>query len=163
MLQEIEFLYNERDKSWTFVGLEFEKNGPQNWFPGNGKNVAIQLNTNALNDTVLACYQLAHECIHLLAPDGKRGAPVIEEGLATVYSEDFIAKHFGASGYTDMNSYQNAAALVRDLISSNPDAIKELRTIESSFKQMTLSTFQEAAIDFSEEKIIKLLEIFERE
>jgi hypothetical protein len=163
MLQEIEVLYNERDKSWTFVGVEFEASGPQNWFPGNCKNVAIQLNTNALNDNVLACYQLAHECIHLLAPDGKRGAPVLEEGLATVYSEDFIAKYFGAEGYTNMESYQNAAALVRDLISSNPDAIKKLRTIEPSFKQMTLSTFLEAEIDFPEQKIIELLETFERE
>jgi len=162
MLREIEKLYGERDKSWTFVGVEFEKDGPQNWFPGNCGNIAIQLNTNALDNEVLAHYQLAHEVVHLLAPDGKRGAPIIEEGLATIYSEDFIAREYNASGYTDMPSYIDAAKSVRDLLSFDAEAIKKLRAVQPSFKNMTLDTFKIANINYPQTKIQNLISAFVR-
>ncbi|MBB1287666.1 hypothetical protein H5085_02460 [Pseudoalteromonas sp. SR43-6] len=162
MLREIENLYGERDKSWTFVGVEFEKNGPQNWFPGNCGNIAIQLNTNALDNEILAHYQLAHEVVHLLAPDGKRGAPIIEEGLATLYSEDFISREYGATGYTNMPSYIDAAKSVRDLLSFDPEAIKKLRAVQPSFKEMTVETFKIANINYPQEKILKLISAFVR-
>lgn len=163
MLREIEILYGERDKSWTFVGVEFEKNGPQNWFPGNCGNIAIQLNTNALNNAVLAHYQLAHEVVHLLAPDGKRGAPNIEEGLATVYSEDFVMREHQVSNLTNMASYVQAAKSVRELLAFDEHSIKKLRTVEPSFKNMTADTFKAANLNYPEDKVAYLLSTFVRE
>lgn len=160
MLREIEELYGERDKSWTFVGVEFEKDGPRNWFPGDCGNIAIQLNTNALDNEVLAHYQLAHEVVHLLAPDGKCGAPIIEEGLATLYSEDFIFREYNASGITNMRSYMDAAKSVRDLLYFDSNAIKKLRAVEPSFKKMTLNTFKTANIQYSQVKILNLISPF---
>ncbi|MBI1676304.1 hypothetical protein [Shewanella sp. DW31] len=162
MVREIEGLYGERDKSWTFVGIEFERNGPQNWFPGNCGNIAIQLNVNALNNEVLAHYQLAHEVVHLLAPDGKREAPVIEEGLATLYSEDYIAREYQASGYTNMASYVDAAKNVRDLLAFDKEAIKKLRAIQPSFKKMTQDTFRSASLNYPQDKIMNLIASFVR-
>lgn len=153
MISEIECLYGERDKYWTFVGVEFQEHGPQNWFPGNCGHIAIQLNTNALCNEVLAHYQLAHEAIHLLAPDGKCAAPVIEEGLATIYSEDYIAREFGESGYTNMESYINAAKCVRDLLAFDSEAIKKLRSVEPSFKKMTQVTFNTANLNYPQDKV----------
>ena len=129
MLREIENLYGERDKSWTFVGVEFEIGGPQIWFPGNCGNIAIQLNINALYNEVLAHYQLAHEVIHLLAPDSNRGAPNIEEGLATVYSEDFVMREHRVSNLTTMASYIEVAKSVRELLDFDGESIKKLRTV----------------------------------
>ncbi|CAK1737898.1 IrrE N-terminal-like domain-containing protein [Vibrio crassostreae] len=166
MLIEVEGLYGERDKSWTFVGLEFEENGPQNWFPGNCGNIVIQLNTNAINDEVLAHYQLAHEVVHLLAPSGERGAPVIEEGLATMYSENYLSASYGITDYskfTNLDSYIEAARLVRELLAFDSDAIRKLRDIEPSFKEMSLDTFAEAGLDYTKDNITKLVASFVRE
>ena len=162
MLKEIECLYGPRDKDYTPIGIEFSESGPQIWFPGNCKHIAIQLNLNALNQNVLACYQLAHEAIHLLAPDGQSGAPVLEEGLATVYSEDFVQRNFGASGLTKMLSYIYAAQRVRELIEVDTVAVTKLRKIEPSFKKMTAETFELVSINLSELKIQILLAGFVR-
>lgn len=162
MLIEIESLYGQRDKEYTFIGVEFSSNGPQNWFPRNCKNVIIQLNLNALNDDTIACYQLAHEAIHLLAPDGQNGAPVIEEGLATVYSEDFVQREFNTTNLTGRLSYIDAAQKVRELISIDTDAIKKLRNIEPSFKEMTAATFNLAGLNLPQDTIDCLLTRFVR-
>jgi hypothetical protein len=154
MLHEIEGLYGRRDMSWTPIGVEFGPETPQLWFPGNCKNIAIQLAPNARWDNVLACYQLAHECVHLLAPDGRDGAPVLEEGLATVYSEDYIARNFNRAGLTNFQSYADAATKVRQLLALNPDAIKALRQIEPCFKQMTASTFVAAGLHTAPESLV---------
>jgi len=160
ILSEIENIYGERDKSWTVLGVEFEKNGPQLWYPGNCKNIAIQLAPNALKNEMLACYQLAHEAIHLLAPSGGRNAPVIEEGLATVFSEDFVSREFNAFGITNDAKYIDAASKVRALIEKYPDAINTLRKIEPAFFQMTNATFQQAGIDIPKSDIDQLLKKF---
>ena len=147
MLTDAQDRYGPRDLTWTPVGVEFSADGPQLWFPGTGsRNIAVQLATNALGDNVLACYQLAHECVHLLAPDGRRGAPVLEEGLATVFSEHYVAAQFGRGELTRLPSYVDAAAQVRKLLTIRPTAIRELRAMEPCFKKMTVSTFEDAGL-----------------
>jgi hypothetical protein len=141
LLAEAERLFGRRDLSYTILGVEFGPETPQLWFPRNCKHVLIQLHRSALSDNVLALYQLAHECIHLLAPTGGRGAPVIEEGLATVFSEDWVEKSFGRRNMTTLDSYKNAAALVRSLLVVEPDAIKKLRERQPSFANFTPDDF----------------------
>lgn len=146
MLTEITSLYGHRDMTWTPVGVEFGPSGPQLWYPGNCRNVAIQLAMNAVDDNALACYQLAHECVHLLAPTGKAVAPVIEEGLATVFSEDYVRQIFGLPSFTRLPSYIDAATKVRQLQAVDAHAIKSLRAVEPSFVKMTSATFAAAGL-----------------
>lgn len=163
MIAEVEKRYGQRDQSWTVLGIEFSPKGPQIWYPGNRKHVAIQLAPNALQDTVLACYQLAHESVHLLAPTGRKAAPVIEEGLATVFSEDYVQQKFYRTGLTNMRSYIEAAALVRELLLIAPDAIPRLRSIQPAFTEMKNTTFVEAGLAVSESLVTRLLSPFCRE
>ena len=81
ILREVEELYGLRDSSWTVLGIEFGPRNPHLWYPSSGKNIVIQLGMSAIDHAGLARYQLAHECVHLLAPNGggKEG-PVIERG-----------------------------------------------------------------------------------
>jgi hypothetical protein len=58
ILIEIEDLYGARDMTWTPVGVEFGPDTPQLWYPGSTRFIAIQLAMNAVDDNVLACYQL---------------------------------------------------------------------------------------------------------
>lgn len=158
MLLQAERLYGPRDQSWTPLGVEFGPDTPQNWYPGTGKHVAIQLSKNALNDPAIACYQLAHECIHLLSPLPGPVAPVLEEGLATVFSEYYVFRHFGQRITAVLPSYQDAADKVRKLIDAVPDAVKLLRQVEPCFKRMSPATFLAAGIDcFDAEFIQELL------
>src|SRR5437763_183874 len=100
LLNEAERLYGERDRSYTILGVEFGPGDPQIWFPGNRRHIVIQLADNALENTALAVYQLAHETIHLLSPTGTANAPVLEEGLATAFAEGVVARDFSRTGMT---------------------------------------------------------------
>ena len=93
--------------------MDFHDDVPQIWFPGSRENpprghVAISLNEDVFFDRQRTVYQLAHECVHLLAPVIGGGAPVIEEGLATVFSEDMIeywCDNTNKQAYTDDQKY----------------------------------------------------------
>lgn len=160
MLSNAQALYGRRDHAWTILGIEFHGNTPHIWFPGNCKHIAIRLTLSALNDQVRAYYQLAHESVHLLAPNGIKGAPVLEEGLAVVFAEDYIEKKFGTQNYTNPGPYVDAAKKVRTLLSFNPNAILALREVEPSFKQMTVDAFVSAKLDIPRVLIDELLAPF---
>lgn len=163
ILHEIEEAYGSRDSSWTVLGVEFGPDTPQLWYPGNRKHVVVQLAMNAIDDTPLACYQLAHECVHLLAPGGRPPAPVIEEGLATVFSENYVERNFGLKNVTSLASYKAAAAAVRELFSLEPSAIRKLRAVQPGFRQFTHDTFAQAGLAIPSVLVAQLLLPFQRQ
>ncbi|MGM3216467.1 hypothetical protein ACSQ5K_14745 [Pseudomonas sp. PhalM4] len=152
MLTRAEQLFGARDHSWTILGIEFGGNSPQIWYAGDAdtKHVVIQLSRSRLNNTSLACYELAHECIHLLSPSGGNVVPTLEEGLATVFAEDYVLERFGFIHDSGMESYRQAAALVRKLLVIEPDAVKRLRAVEPSFTNMSSATFEMAQLHVPE-------------
>jgi hypothetical protein len=162
MLYKAEHLYGPRDRSWTVVGVEFGTNIPSIWYPQPGKNVAIRLTTDALESTEGACYELAHECIHLLSPSGGAEVPVIEEGLATVFSEDYVEKVFQKTSFTRMASYAEAAGLVRELLSIAPDAFLRIRAVQPAFTLFSEQTFLDAGLTVPTSLVKKLLLPFKR-
>jgi len=162
MLAEVESIFGERDMSYTVLGIEFGPEVPMLWYPGNRKHIVIQLAKNAVNDTELALYQLAHECVHLLAPTGGEAAPVLEEGLATVFSEDYIAREFSRKGITNLPSYVQAAALTRQLLAHDPQAIHKLRALEPCFSRLTPAHFESALCEVDCSLIQQLLTRFDR-
>ena len=164
LLCEVENRYGSRDKTWTILGVEFgPENYPQLWYPRNCKHIAIQLSMNAIINEAIACYQLAHECIHLLSPSGGRNANVLEEGLATVFSEEYVDKEFGMKNVPSLPSYVHASSLVKKLLAIEPNAIKLLRDIEPSFTKITCNTFSQSGVNCSPEFIAELLAKFSRD
>lgn len=167
-IQEMEKRYGSRDRSWTYVGVEFHAGQPQVWYPGSyetppRKHIAICLSAEAFSDRQRTVYQLAHECVHLLAPVVGGGAPVIEEGLATAFSEDMIEYWCGNTSkqaYTSTQKYIDAAARVRELLALTPDAIPRLRAIEPAFNRMTSDTFARAGLNISPDLVAALLACF---
>ncbi|PPC67092.1 hypothetical protein C1Y42_22380 [Pantoea sp. ICBG 985] len=154
-IQKMEKRYGMRDRNWTYVGVDFHDEGPRIWFPGNREtpprgHIAISLSVEAYSDRQEMVYQLAHECVHLLAPVVGDGAPVIEEGLATVFSEDMIefwCNNTNKQAYTVVQKYREAASRVRDLLRLEPEAIKKLRAVQPDFYRMTNDTFERAALE----------------
>jgi hypothetical protein len=162
MLRMAEAEFGERDKSYTILGIEFQESGPQIWYPGNCGNIAIQLSISAIGNVPVACYQLAHECVHLLSPQSGLSANALEEGLATVFSERYVSKSFGVQVKPDLQCYAEAAELAQELISHDPDAIKILRSEEPVISKITRDQTMSSFPSLGENLATRLCAPFER-
>jgi len=166
MLEMAEKLFGPRDMSWTILGAEIRKDdtNPQNWFPGypRRKDIVFQLAPSATNGMRFACYQLAHEIVHALAPDVGGNALVIEEGVATWFAKHYVKKSLGVDMHASLESYQKAELAVDRLLKGDPTAIRKLRSVQPSFKKMTAEDFRAAGVKASEDEMGYLLSPFQR-
>jgi hypothetical protein len=157
MLNEAERQYGPRDRLWTILGIEFGLEAvPHTWYPGDRDRIIIRLAVNALQDSKVAQYQLAHECVHLLSPSGRKEAPVLEEGLAVVFAEDWSRLRFPESPIVETDpKYAPAAGYVRSALASRPDFVRHLRLLEPAFLKVTAeqvkSVLPEVTSDFIEQ------------
>lgn len=169
MLTELEERYGQRDMSWTLLGVEFRDMNPMIWYPGGNsepdpKHIAIKLSPAAFSNHKEAMYQLSHECVHLLSPQGKAGAPVLEEGLAKLYSMEIIERrcsHPHGQPYGAESEYDVAARHVLQLLQYDPQAIRRLRDTEPAFYRIKPATFADAGLDKVPQSLItELLRTF---
>ena len=149
--------FGERDKSYTILGIEFVVSGrPQIWYPGNRKHIVIQLTKESLYDEFQAIYQLAHETIHLLSPSGNSNANILEEGLATYFSEYYLTS-LGQINWKTTNQWQQRALdLTKPLLSIDKDIIYKVRKIEPTISHLTKDHFYQVNPNISEELLSKL-------
>ena len=124
MLRDAQQRFGERDASYTLLGFEFCGDVPKLWYPGNCRHVVIQLTQSCLTDLILACYQLAHECVHLLSPSGGSHANIFEEGLATQFAHRYVQDTFHFDMPATLPSYQAARLLVERLLALDADGAK---------------------------------------
>jgi hypothetical protein len=149
MLHLAESLYGPRDSSYTLLGIEFIDGSPKCWYPGNRKHIVIQLGLPCLKEPDRACFQLAHEAIHLLSPTGSSNANVLEEGLASHFQLFYMQEHYPSDwprsavdwNRFDVQSYTEAQISVEALLDLDRDSIKTLRK-----KEATLSLISEQMI-----------------
>ena len=135
MLEMAEQRFGPRDKSYTILGFEFWAGLPQIRFPGNGKTVIVQLDSSSMNDPNLPLFQMAHQSVHLLTPVLPVNASVLEEGLATYFSKEYMAGQIGGVWLTGDQKYDRAEVLARKLLLLNADAIKGLRKMVTVISQ----------------------------
>ena len=137
MLGEAERQFGPRDMSYTILGIEFAGTRPMIWYPGDRKHIVIQLSIDALTDLPRACYQLAHECIHLLAPTGGQDANNLEEGLATLYGENYATKWFNTPRGCGGAEYERAKRVTHKALSINPTFVRDIRIAKPCFRSLT--------------------------
>lgn len=125
MLEMAEQQFGPRDKTFTILGWEFREGIPHIWFPGNMKNVIIQIDSKCMNNPNQLLFQMAHECVHLLSPVVE--ANVLEEGLATLFSKEYMTKMIGGTWFSGDPKYDNAESLAKRLLFIDKMAIRELR------------------------------------
>lgn len=119
-----EDLYGERDKAYTFLGIDFHfEDQPQlMWHNFQAK---MQLTQPAFFDLIEAYGQCAHECIHLLSPAKRADTTYLEEGVAMQFQQDVLS-WFGR-GTTMEDRYATAIRSVQKLLLLDKHAIKKLR------------------------------------
>lgn len=128
LLMAAETHFGERDRTYTFVGVDFASDGPYIWYPGAAKYVAIRLSLNGLKVPMAAYFEIAHEAIHLLSPSGGRSPNALEEGLAGYFARQYMSQLYGTEWPpSDFPRYAQAEGLVEDLLKIDPEAIKKLR------------------------------------
>ena len=141
-------MFGPRDKSYTILGIEFVADGPRLWYPGNRKDIIIQLDFSAAQDMHQACYQLAHETIHLLSPSGGQNANNFEEGLATYFSHYYMRTQFNQPNWrSPVPSYQRAVNLISPHLNSVPNAIRRMRESQPAISSITAD---ELCLEFPE-------------
>jgi hypothetical protein len=112
MLSLAEELLGPRDPKYTILGVEIGPDIPRLWYPGNRHNVIVQLAPSAATNMARACYQLAHETVHLLAPNGGGPATNLEEAVACYFAGYFMKSRFAQSAWhPEEASYQRGLGL----------------------------------------------------
>ena len=170
MLQHAELKFGLRDSSYSFVGFEFFDGGPQIWYPGNCRNIVIQIGTQCLREPDRACFQLAHEVFHLLGPTGEQDSNVLEEGLATHYQIWYMANHYPHSwprsgidwSQSRQKSYDDARIMAEQLMAMEKDVIKRLRKDHPALSKMSTGNLLKLCPNIDSGLAIELTKPFER-
>jgi hypothetical protein len=136
-LEQAEQRFGPRDVRWFFCGITFIDHGPHLYFPANRPfHVGIQLSTSAASDPHRAYFQLAHEVAHLLGPNPSiQSATFLEEGMCTAFQIE-MARAVGMEQFGDLGTYAEALALVRDLLATDPAAIRKLRELHKDLNEV---------------------------
>lgn len=166
MAAEIESIFGPASTtlSLRFINFSQTHKFPCIYYPnGYPDNLGINITGVALNDIILARFQLSHELVHCLCPVQREPTLMIEEGMATRYQLGYIKKHSKRKDWLcgeESKRYKNALSCYRDLVSNNKGAIKRLRAVEPCINLWSHKTFQDANIRVSSELEEKLLTVF---
>lgn len=162
-LNEAEQRFGPRDQSYFYAGHEFVSRHPSTWYPGDRQHIVIQLGLECSQDMVQATYQLAHEVIHLLSPTGAASANVLEEGLATWFSEDYCRRATGQTIRPTVPSYGIASDLVRSMLESSSDCIRLMRQVEPCISKIPSTLISQFCPSLTEAQADTLAARFVRE
>ncbi len=128
MLDLAEELFGQRDTSYIVHHIETGHKTPRiMYFDNCPKDIYIRIFTDPAENMSKACYQLAHETVHLLAPvRGK--ANNLEEGVATYYAAYYMKKRMYQYNWQPGHpSYDKVLAMVEPTLVDDPYCIRELR------------------------------------
>jgi hypothetical protein len=160
-LLEAEGIYGQRTNDFIYGGVELNELGPPKiWYPY-GKFVVIQVSYPSVFFLPQAIFQISHEVIHVLSPNGKETTNNLEEGLATYFSKIITDRDSGDPNYAinsiNPTKYLVPYTLVSDLFIAQPNAIAELRKVQPVIDRITQEDFKKANINIAEELICELL------
>ena len=130
----------------------------------------MQLGRACLLEPDRACFQLAHETIHLLSPTGSQNANVLEEGLAGHFQVWYMANHYPSNWprpTLDWNrftrqSYGRAKDMVEQLLKEDRDIIRRLRAHQPTLSRTKSEEIENACPEFPREVAIALTLRFNR-
>lgn len=137
MLYIAEELFGPRDSSYTVLGIEFVSDNPRIWYPGDRKHIIIQLDLSAATNMLQACYQMAHETVHLLAPTGGKNATNFEEGVACYFAAYYMKNKLNAPNWRpNLPSYKRVLRRVTPILNADLDCVCRIRSHQPSFSRI---------------------------
>lgn len=163
MIYMAEELFGPRDPSYTILGIEFVFDNPRIWYPGNCHHIIIQLDLSASTNMSQACYQMAHETVHLLAPTGGQNANNFEEGVACYFAAYYMKHRLNEPTWRPaLQSYKCALKQVAPLLDDDINCVRRLRKQEPSFLKMSREQISTAFPNLTSENVDFLISKFDR-
>jgi hypothetical protein len=132
--------FGKRDMNYTLLGLEYVTGDqPRIWFPGDCNHIAIQITRQAIGDRNEAIYQLSHEVIHCLIPKEIGKESVLEEGIATWFSRNFVVDGYIPKDFNPLfPNYEKACKMVERLLKMDSGVVKKLRDVNPNLAHLGL-------------------------
>ncbi len=155
-------LYGPCVRNYTLLGVEFGGNIPQIWYPGNCGHVVVQISPACATDMERACFQMAHEAVHLLSPSGEQRTIVLDEGLATHFSIRYMREHLYSDWYADVESYRSACCLTEQLLALDSGIIRTIRQHQPSLPHVTADDICNAHPAVPHELAVAVTQPFQR-
>jgi hypothetical protein len=144
LLSEAERRYGPRTHQYpVFVACYPDCHQPFTAPSKDQSSIFVFISEVALLSLERSRFEIAHEAVHCLEPC-RKPAPVIEEGVATLFSltASGISAEFAGEREADLaTSYHDALEDVRTLLHLCPDAIGLLRS-KGTFRALTPITIQ---------------------
>lgn len=164
MLQMVEELFGKRDSSYTILGVEFIVGKSKIWYPGSCKHIVIQLNELAATDMSQACYQMAHETVHLLSPTGGSNANNFEEGVACYFAAYYMKERLNQPNWRPtLQSYKQALALIVPRLDEDISCVHRLRERQPSFSEISGEQISAEFPNLTQADVNFLVKKFDRE
>ena len=162
MLDMAEKLFGGRDTSYTLLGTQFTSDGPRIWYRGkHRKHIIIQLSLRAATNMSWACYQMAQETVHLLAPSVGRNAKNFEEGVSCYFAAYYMKEKFNEPYWRPNHpNYERALALVKPRLDEDIDCVRRIRKNQPSFWDMTKEDISEEFPNLESEDVDFLISEF---
>lgn len=125
IVEEAELLFGPRDRSYELLAPRITECGFAHPRVLPFRKIRIYL-TRSSKIRYQASLELAHETVHVLGPT-EGGATVLEEGLATFFSHQYVNRVYGSLQIQEHSMYVAAMRAVAPLLAKNKFLIKELR------------------------------------
>ena len=164
MLDMAEKLFGGRDTSYTLLGTQFTSDGPRIWYRGkHRKHIIIQLSLRAAANMSQACYEMAQETIHLLAPSVGRSANNFEEGVSCYFAAYYMKEKFNEPSWSpNHSSYERALVLIKPRLDEDIDCVRRIRKNQPSFWDMTKEDISEEFPNLESKDVDFLISEFDR-
>ncbi|EOE4718962.1 hypothetical protein ACKBOX_004560, partial [Vibrio parahaemolyticus] len=93
----------------------------------NPDSIEVFINIRCKTENYRAYYQLSHEAVHTLSPVSYEVVSWLEEGVATKFSHEFLARHCGINwDESGDDKYNLAWKKVTELLEFDPKAIQKI-------------------------------------
>lgn len=161
LIVEIETLLGNRDESKEILPTVFVDGGPyiMNTLDCNGAWIVLSLNSEMYWPCAL--YELSHEVVHLLNPI-KGNTTVIEEAVATYFSEEMIMKYSGVEFKSNKPSYRRAVDLLLKFKGPIYESINSIREDAGALCSVTPDIILKHQPELDAVTVSKLCETFSR-
>jgi hypothetical protein len=136
--------------------ISYDKNDP--------RRIIIVLNSSVSMDILLACDNLAHETVHLLAPTGKRDGTNLEEGVACYFAAYYMKEQFNQPNWSPtLPSYRCALEIIAPRLNEDIGCIRRLRKNQPSFRKMSKEAVSSEFPQLTSEDVDFLMSTFDRD
>jgi hypothetical protein len=157
-------LFGPRDLCYTIVDIEFVSDDPYIGYPYKDHHIIIQLSDRAAKNMSQACYEMAHETVHLLAPTGGSHATNLEEGVACYFAAYYMKRKRNEPTWRpNLPSYKCVLEAVMPLLDEDICCVRKLRERQPSFQAMSKGDISKEFPDLTPDKVCFLKSTFKRD